>query len=584
MSRKKGKFERPRDPAPTQAQRYAEPDRRKLSAAAIVSIVAGCLVAALVLGVFLYGTILKNGNDIYPNVYVAGVNVGGMDRLQAVDAIRDAVREAYDSESLDVRLPDRTLSFQPEQTGVALDVNEVIEQALAYGRGSNAFTAVSGYLKARKTDYSLDLQTALELDTDYIRRMIEQVASEVEREAVPSQVEYDADEKVLSVYVGTSARRLDTEGLYDAVYEAFMTGKFEPLAWDYEYTPVELLDLTPYYEYYCTEMANAAYDEETHTISEAVTGYGFDLQAASQKLATAAEGSELSFHLQQIDPEITAEELEEEMFGTVLFTTSTAYVNNPGRTRNLELACEAINGTVLNPGEVFSFNGIVGERTEEKGYQGATVYVEGGASAEELGGGVCQVASTIYYATLHLDLEQVWREPHMYKVDYVPFGMDATVYWGQIDYRFRNSLSHPMRIEANIDGGSVNITFYGVQETTNYVEMSYEILETIPWEEVEEVDETKPVGYREQAESPYTGYKVVTYKAIYDEDGNLLSKKEEAKSNYKKRDKKFIVGPNPNAELPVVPEQPDVPADDDGLIRDPGDVFEDYDPGIGYWP
>src|SRR5699024_10646494 len=132
-------------------------------------------------------------------------------------------------------------------------------------------------------------------------------------------------------------------------------------------------------------------------------------------------------------------------------------------TNNLDLACKAINGTILNPGEIFSFNDVVGERTAAKGYLPATVYVTGGASAEELGGGVCQVASSIYYCSLFLNLEQVHREPHMYAVTYVDYGMDATVYWGSIDYQFRNTLDYPIKIQANIDGGTVNITFWGAE-------------------------------------------------------------------------------------------------------------------------
>jgi len=165
----------------------------------------------------------------------------------------------------------------------------------------------------------------------------------------------------------------------------------------------------------------------------------------------------------------------------------------------------------------------------------------------------------------------------MYKVDYVPYGMDATVYWGHIDYRFRNSLSGPLRIEANIDNGSVNITFYGVPDTDNYVVMEYEILETYPWVEVEEVDEEKPVGYRELVETPYTGYKVVTYKSIYTADGKLISKKKEATSEYKKRDKKYVVGPEEEPEEPEDPELPvEPPIELDPVLPPPEEE--------GFWP
>ena len=121
----------------------------------------------------------------------------------------------------------------------------------------------------------------------------------------------------------------------------------------------------------------------------------------------------------------------------------------------------------------------------------------------------------------------------------------------------------------------MNITFQGVKDTENTVKMSYVILATYPWAEVEEVDETKPVGYREVSVTPYTGYKVVTYKHIYDADGKELSKTQEATSNYDKRDKKYIVGP---AETQL----PDYDPDDDPLWpddpTDPDDPFNPFDP------
>lgn len=547
-----------------------------MNPAVVTAIVAGALVVVLALGMFIYGLVLKNGSTIYPNVYVAGINVGGMGRQEAIDAVSASVAASYSSATLDVRLPDRTLSFNPEQTNVALDADEAIDEALAYGRSGNPFSALTSYLNCRKTEHYIDLQTMLNLDTEYIRNLIDQVAAEVEQSLQPSTVDYDEEKGTLTVHVGYPDRTLDADSLYDAVYNAFMNSDFSPMTWAYREVPCEPVDLKPYYDEYCIEVQDAAYDEETHTISEEVVGFGFDLEAASQKLATASAGSDVVIQLEDIEPEVTKEALEHEMFGVEIYSVSSEYVYNPNRTENLRLACEAINGTILNPGEVFSFNGIVGERTSAKGYLPATVYVTGGASAEELGGGVCQVASTIYLATLYMDLEQVHREPHMYAVSYVPYGMDATVYWGSIDYQFKNTLEMPIKIQANTDDGKVNITFWGAEELDFKVEMSYNILETYPWTEVEEVDETKPVGYREVAETPYTGYKVVTYKAIYDLDGNQISKDLEATSVYKKRDKKYIVGPE--EEVPEEPEEPLDPMDPE----DPLDPWDPLDPN--QWP
>ena len=549
-----------------------EPVRRGVSGGILAAIVGGALVLLAVVIFFGYGLVLKGGDTIYPNVFVAGINVGGMTSEEAVAAVADAVAASYSSATLDVQLPDRTLSFTPDQTNVALDADEAIAEAMAYGRSGNPFSAVLNYFSCRSNERYIDLQTVLNLDTDYIRNRIDELAQEVETTLSPSKVDVNEAAGTITVQVGYPDRQLDTEGLYEAVYNAFMNSDFTTLTWDYQETPCELVDLTPYYEQYCTEVQNAEYDEETHTISEEVPGYGFDLEAAQQQLATAEPGSTVVIQMEDIEPEVTKLDLSSEMFGTALHKVSTKYAVNSNRTNNLDLACKAINGTILNPGEIFSFNDVVGERTAAKGYLPATVFVTGGASESELGGGVCQVASSIYYCSLFLNLEQVHREPHMYVVDYVDFGMDATVYWGSIDYQFKNTLDYPIKIQANIDGGTVNITFWGPEELDFTVETDYKILETYPWTTVEQVDETKPVGYRERTVSPYTGYKVVAYITVKDLDGNVLESRE-VYSTYRKRDQVYVVGPaeevpdpddpTTDPDDPLNPDDPLAPSEDD---------------------
>ena len=549
-----------------------EPVRRGVSGGILAAIVGGALVLLAVVIFFGYGLVLKGGDTIYPNVFVAGINVGGMTSEEAVAAVADAVAASYSSATLDVQLPDRTLSFTPDQTNVALDADEAIAEAMAYGRSGNPFSAVLNYFSCRSNERYIDLQTVLNLDTDYIRNRIDELAQEVETTLSPSKVDVNEAAGTITVQVGYPDRQLDTEGLYEAVYNAFMNSDFTTLTWDYQETPCELVDLTPYYEQYCTEVQNAEYDEETHTISEEVPGYGFDLEAAQQQLATAEPGSTVVIQMEDIEPEVTKLDLSSEMFGTALHKVSTKYAVNSNRTNNLDLACKAINGTILNPGEIFSFNDVVGERTAAKGYLPATVFVTGGASESELGGGVCQVTSSIYYCSLFLNLEQVHREPHMYVVDYVDLGMDATVYWGSIDYQFKNTLDYPIKIQANIDGGAVNITFWGAEELDFTVETDYEILETYPWTTVEQVDETKPVGYRERTVSPYTGYKVVAYITVKDLDGNVLESRE-VYSTYRKRDQVYVVGP---AE--EVPDPDDPTTDPDDPTTDPDDPLNPDDP------
>lgn len=174
------------------------------------------------------------------------------------------------------------------------------------------------------------------------------------------------------------------------------------------------------FQKYCLAPVDAVLDETTYVASQETLGYGFVVEEVQKQLDSAQPGQELRVPFQILVPEHTKESLEADLFRDVLAYAPTDHTWNSNRTRNLELACEAIDGYILKPGAVFSFNETVGERTAEKGYKAATVY-SGMESVQELGGGVCQVASTLYYCTLYADLEVVSRAVHTFSVDYVPW-------------------------------------------------------------------------------------------------------------------------------------------------------------------
>lgn len=574
----RGKYEATRSSAARKAVKKASAKKKKKRAGTGAAVGAVCVAAALVLfaGAYGFGSHLEKSNKIFPNVRVAGVDVGGLTVQAAKGEVEASVADTYASQTLQVHLPDKTLAFEPQQTKIALDAQNAVQEALSYGRGGGAFKALVNYLTSSGRGYDVELETALELDTEYIQTMIAQAAKDARREARDGSITTSGD--TLVVTKGTPGQYLDTDALYEVVYTAFQNGDFTPLEWDYVTIACAEADLEKAHSSLSTEVVDAHYDAETKKLVEGQSGYGFDLEAAQAQLDAAADGQQFTITLEEIRPETDLQTLQEQMFGTQLELRSSAYVSNANRTENLRLACEAINGTIINPGEVFSFNETVGERTSEKGYKPATIYGGEGESTDGVGGGICQVASTIYWAALYMDLETVMREPHMYLVTYVPAGMDATIYWDSgLDYKFRNNRENPLMITANIDGGYVNIAFWGVKENDNYVEMSNATLETWTDEDVEQVDETKPVGYREKTQYAYTGYKVEAYQKVYDGSGKLLKEKT-IYSTYKSRPNIYVVGPSEPElpEEPVDPDEPEVPDPWDG----PSDPWIGNDP----WP
>lgn len=581
-----GKFEKGRTSAATKAVKRSGADGKKRGL--IIGIICAAAVVLLVLVLLIWGSILANGDTIYPDVYIADVNVGGLSRSAAIGEVESVLEEAYE-QTMEVRLPDRTLYFEPDEARVSVDVQEAVDLAMAHGRSDGILSAVFNYLGSSRVDIELDM--AMEMDTDYLEDVIALAANDVQSD--PKNTETDIGEDSIVIVKGTPGFSINEKALFDVVYGAYQVCDFTPIEWVYDqkdYVEVNLGDL---HTALSEQMTDAYYDEENHEIVPEQAGYGFDLTAQEAKLQNAAYGERIVIELEELLPEVTAEELNAEMFGEKLESRSSPYVNNANRTENLRIACESINGMILNPGEVFSFNNAVGERTEERGFKPATIYGGEGESVDGIGGGICQVASTIYYTTLYMNMEQVMREPHMYQVTYVPAGMDATVYWDSgLDYKFRNNRENPIKIQANVDGGHVNITFWGVKENDNYVEMTYKVLETFTSEDVEEVDETKEPGYREQKQTAYTGAKVEAYQKVFDGSGKLLEERT-IKSTYKSRPNIYIVGPEePEEELPEDPDDPffdpDLPyeGEDDELWPEdwPEDWSDVEDTIEDFWP
>lgn len=605
--RKKGKFEQSRTPKkpakPSVAEQKVQKPAKAPKQAKAASggggkkglVILLCVAAVALLGVCSYGFVLKNQDAIYPNVYVAGVNVGGLRQEAAVAAVSEAVQQSYASDTLNVLLPDRTLSLTPEVTEIALNPEQAIEEAMAYGRSGNPISAVISYLRAGKTEYTVDLDSSLNLDTDDIRSLIDQTAHACEADKIDPIVKVDEGAGIITITAGSPAISLDADRLYDEVLTRFSTGDFTDLEFAYDTVPCESVDLQQYYDKYCKDMTDAYYDEEAKKLVPEVNGYGFDLPYYTQKLAMAEAGEVITIQMEDLVPEVTLEELEKEFFSDVLASYDSAHTANAARTKNLELACKAIDGTILNPGEEFSFNKIVGERTKEKGYLGAIVYTDGGKSETQEGGGVCQVASAIYTCTLLAELEVTERSPHMYLVTYVEPGMDATIYWGSLDFKFKNSTEKPLRVDASVSGGYVHIKLVGTRQEHDYdhIKLRGVYVNSTAWKTVVKVNDKKvEVTIQKGAgvdangkaidlavdasgnkyvlgameESEYTGYTIAAYRDFIAADGSVLRSELLHTDKFNHRDRCYAA----TAYVEPEPDEPDEP------ITDPSDP--NYDP------
>lgn len=537
--------------------------KKGVSPVLIVLIVALVLAIAVFAGVGVYAMRYSNYDKILPNVYVAGIDIGGMTKEEAKAAIEASLTDTT-QQSVKVILPDQVLTFAPQQDTVLIDVDSAVEEAYAYGRTSSSPFAMARAIKAaQRRRQDLDIESALTVDTDYIRNLIDTTAADVATQVAESVVDTDLEAHIITVTIGSPGRSIDTEELYGLVYNAFVNQDYSDINFDYDMVYPAMVQLDTLYEQLTVEPKDATYNSDTEEIEAEAVGFTPDtpLDKANEALASAASGETLTFTFTETPPTVTAEELSGLLFRDTLSSKGTTYYSgNYGRTKNLELACKAIDGTVINPGEIFSFNDTVGERTAEKGYQEATVYVSGKSKAE-LGGGVCQVASTIYYAAMYADLDIVQRTEHQYIVTYVPGGLDATVYWGSLDFQFKNSTDYPIRIDAYLSGGRCWIDLIGTNINDKSVEIESVLVSSTPYQTITTTN-------AEEVQSGYTGYVYKITRYVY--EGGVLVRTDTTEdldnlsprlgtSTYDKRDA-YVLG---GEEEPEESEEPSTPPSED---------------------
>lgn len=233
-----------------------------------------------------------------------------------------------------------------------------------------------------------------------------------------------------------------------------------------------------------------------------------------------------------VAPKISAASAKEKYKTISSFTTNTTA--NQNRNTNVRLAAEAINGTVIKPGQEFSFNGTVGQRTEAKGYKGAAAY-NNGEVVQEIGGGVCQVSTTLYNAVFKAGLKISSRRSHTFEPSYVTPGRDATVSWDQPDFKFINNSSTAIGLRASYADQKVTVSVYGIP-----------ILEDgITWDldskKVEDLGTPNPTYEEDQTLQPgaevtkskgSAGSRWETYKIVY-KNGKEISRELDHKTTYK---------------------------------------------------
>lgn len=484
---------------------------------------------------------------ILDNVTVAGINVGGLTRSQAESIVRSVTDGTFPVQDMVVQFPDGELRLSPEMTGVRLDVKAAVKAAYNYGRTGSQAQQKAAYERAKAQGHTIALLPYLDLDTDQIRQAVENYAAShtntytdptwwLEGEepdlTLPEEGGQDPVPQTLMITMGTPAVSVDPDKICDRILDAYSLNVFlvvELAGADPSVQPVKP-DLKAIYDACYIAPVDAGMDQHTYEDIPGSYGCDFDIAAAQELVDIASPGETIGIPLRLITPGV---DLESMLFQDILGYCETPHNTNENRNHNLRLVCQYLDGVILDPGEEFSYNGAVGERTTARGFKAAPAY-SGTKLVDSVGGGVCQGSSTLYYAALLADMEIVFRINHGFPVNYIPWGLDATVNWGGPDLQFRNSSNYPVMLKAEVSDGYMKMWIMGTEERDYYSKLDFEITRYISPEEI--VEEHGPdSGYYDGQvlEGGTTGYNVRSYRYRYDRQTNeLISKDFIALSSY----------------------------------------------------
>lgn len=511
-------------------------------------------VCVIALGIaFLAGCLFFLGNEdgvIYEGVRVAGVEVGGMTLREAKAAVEKATSNTYGKQDMVVTVLQDTVNIPSDCVGT-LDVSGAVRAAYQYGRKGTSAQRQEQITNALEQGVDVDITPYLSLKESQIKAKLESLGDKYSSTLVQStykvvgskpsaeDIQKGVNFQKLVVRLGTPEYGLNMNALYQTVLDGFSRNDFSVTGQCGSVAP-DPIDLEGILKAYYVAPVDARLKSNSSDIQEGKVGYGFVVADAEKILSTARPGATVEIPFVQLQPEITAEKLITTLFKDVLATyTAVSDNNDADRNTNLRLACEAIDGIILAPGEYFSYNAALGQRTTAKGYRPGPSYA-GGKTVYTVGGGICQVSSALYYCAMVADLKIEERTRHAFFPGYVPLGMDATVSWGSLDFCFRNNTKNPILIDATADRNEVTVSLLGTDDKDYYVEMEYEVLKEYPCKTTyQSMAADNKEGYKngDYIVEPYKGYDVVTYRCTYNKQTKaLISREKEATSNYKKRD------------------------------------------------
>lgn len=441
------------------------------SVLSIFGMLTGILIIIVLLILIIFTGYNMFNQNIVSGVSIKGVDVSNMSKSDAKYKLDNYLSEVLPQE-IKVKHGDFEATLSTSQIAVEFDTKSATNQAFSIGRQGNIFENDFYVLSSMfgKTDINLNLK----LDTDQLSKNLDEMSAQLPDKVTDSS--YYIDENNLIVTPGKTGNVVDVETSIQNIKDAILSlsDLDQPIELAVKTQEPEKIDIEKVHTEIYKEPKDAYYTQDPFTVYPSENGLDFkvSIEEANNILGDQT-ADEYTIPLKVLYPNVTTNMIGSEAFPDLLSSFSTKYsVRATARTTNLKLAASKINGTVLMPGETFSYNKVVGARTIAAGYKEAPIYVSGEV-VDGLGGGICQITSTLYNAVVYANLDIVERTNHQFVPSYVTASRDATVVYGSLDFKFKNNRNYPIKINCSVSGGIANFQIFGLKQDDDYdVEIS----------------------------------------------------------------------------------------------------------------
>lgn len=531
----------------------AEPSKKQKSNKVIPIVVSLFIVLFVMIFSVVFALFNMNNEKILKGISILGIDISDLTVEEAKTKVNNAIEERFKDENnnLILKIGENETSVTANTFNAKFDIDNAVIEADNIGRNGNILTNNYSILFTKL--FKKEIKPRLYLDDSLLSDTIKDINSKMKDAIVDNS--YYIEKNNLIIVKGKAGYIIKTEELKEKIYEQISNihTNYQIIEIPVEYKEPEPINLQKIHEEIYKEPQDAYVQKNPTVVHPEVNGIDFKISVEEAEELLKEDKEEYTIPLKITKPKKTTNNLGEEAFPDLLATFSTRFDgSNYNRNTNIKLAAKKVNGTVILPGEKFSFNTIVGSRTIEAGFKEGTAYV-GGKVVPDVGGGVCQVSSTIYNTALLANMQIVERSNHMFTTGYVAASRDATVYYGSLDFVFKNSRKYPIKMVASANGGVCKVSIYGIKEEKEYeVIIQSKITSYINPTTIYKEDPTLEEGKEIVEQTAITGCRSEGYK-ILKLNGKIVSQTLLSKDTYKSRNKIVRRGTKKTTTTPTKP-------------------------------